>query len=165
MPPKVTIIGDDKRKIQEHRYNKDIYDHIDNIDLGCIVRLNVLSAVHDALKKGWKDRVSQVFKGRSGVNGNLTIPTEMGMVLLREDHEDDTQLMVNLMSIQTPAMLLPIALRKAANRYAISALEKEQNFMPTIVRLTKTSAFHPELMNLPQNLTNAVCNQLKNGAF
>lgn len=165
MPPPALLVDSDKRKITQERYNEELYDYIDNLDLGCILRLNVLAAVKKALSEGWSATLPTFEEGRLKIHMN-SIPTDMGMVLMvnKKDHFS-----VQLFSVSTPGMVLTAKLLKTVEKYTPahghSQLQNEQQFMPTIVRIKHKHALDPSKIEVPTKLSAKVCNMLKNEKF
>lgn len=143
--------------VRQKRYNTQVYDFVDSLDLGAIVRFNVLSCVKKALLDSWNQRVKY--------GGMFTLPTDMGSVMFRADENDSAVFNVSQFSLQTPPILLPPALRKRAEMHGGSPLEIEQSFMPTIVRISFQSAKNPNEIEVPEVLNTLNCEKLKNGVF
>jgi hypothetical protein len=130
MPPRALIVDSDKRTITQEGYNEELFEYVDNLDLGCVLRLNVLAAVKKALSEGWSAMLPTPREGRLGISTSMvSIPTDMGMVLMvsKKDHFD-----VQLLSVRTPAMVVPAKLRKTVEKYDLahghSELQNEQKF-------------------------------------
>jgi hypothetical protein len=160
MPPRALIVESDKRTITQERYNEELFEYVDNLDLGCVLRLNVLAAVKKALSEGWSAMLPTPREGSLGIS--TSIPTDMGMVLMvsKKDHFD-----VQLLSVRTPAMVVPAKLRKTVQKYGHSELQNEQEFSPTIVRIKNQHAMEPSEIQVPRNLSASACNMLKNDVF
>ena len=152
-PEKVEVDEAKYIRLKEERYNEGIYDYVNSLDIGAILRWNVLNSIKDEL-----------LNGRANPPSRIGVPewvsTDVGMLMMRKEKTGEIE--VSMPAIHTPPMVLPKEIQKGMNARALST---PQQFLPTIVRLTEESALNPKKIKVPNNLDSKYAQKLKSHSF